>query len=104
MSRSLRLLCWLATRSRSNASVSEIRCRGRRSCVGTAPGSRPAASPGGWREGDQGAGRRDGHSRYRGADALATVTSTYGIEAGLVGLVFAVVATAMITLAWALAR
>ena len=36
--------------------------------------------------------------------ALATVTGTYGIEAGLVGLVFAVVATAMITLAWALAR
>jgi hypothetical protein len=36
--------------------------------------------------------------------ALAAVTATYGVDAGLVGLVFAVVATAMITLAYALAR
>ena len=36
--------------------------------------------------------------------ALAAVTATYGVEAGLVALVFAVVATAMITLACALVQ
>ena len=36
--------------------------------------------------------------------ALAAVTAAYGVEAGLVNLVFAVVATALITLACALAQ
>lgn len=35
---------------------------------------------------------------------LATLTSTYGIEAGLVALAFAIAAAAMVTLAWALVR